>query len=721
MKNSISFLVKSCLVLFSQIVEKIEQSEYNKLHGKDVPVVSWIDELGRLRIWAANIGAHQTGQSSLDFRLRDSSHISDEIVDLLNDLSGRLDEIAVFLSDDTNSGTHLETDPMANFLDEPLLTEIQQLYEQVVTIVKCLYQMSMLLRNPARHNLLAESVPDDILMSDQWDRQHVSNKFSQADNIVIEHLGRAITRRRRYLKYRERHSAKLSRGLEHDLDTEAQTMSSTMATDYKADIVDPEDTASNSGFSQTSYAPSLFEGGNVTIPPLPKESLAGNPFVCPYCYFVVDVHNTRSWTRHIFKDLKPYSCTFPDCRTIDRLYTSRTEWFFHVSNNHDVSNLQCPLCKDSLISSKSFEHHVARHLEELALFVLPRMETDVGEEHDNEALSIDSQSEHNSATESSHHKGIEGEAVIDEESDIEIPASSTYPGPSPSQIVFDNSPLSSPFTTSDNETELDDYYEDQNRITKTSGESKVQASRRLAGVFSEDELQQSHNTVEQEQGDIEASQLLGAKGILKEPKDKFPEDSTPIREGVLPPRDKTDIPPNARWTKIDRKLVNLQALEEKGERYEESGDFVIVLRVLTKEEIEVLADRTRTIRSTRGRLSVDSDMETEDETIIYERKWDEHTTEREKSKEEENFRKRMKEMYLSQGYSEGSIDITIEKEKHRRHANSYSSDEEVPVPTTKNIDTEAIDSYMRDIKVHRKYLSPETLDAYNLPWEWDNV
>ena len=25
------------------------------------------------------------------------------------------------------------------------------------------------------------------------------------------------------------------------------------------------------------------------------------------------------------------------------------------------------------------------------------------------------------------------------------------------------------------------------------------------------------------------------------------------------------------------------------------------------------------------------------------------------------------------------------------------------------------------IKVHRKHLSPATLDAYNLPWEWDEV
>ncbi|KAL9607786.1 MAG: hypothetical protein Q9167_007331 [Letrouitia subvulpina] len=633
MKTSTSFLIRNCLVLFNQIIEKIEQSDYNNLHGKEVPAVSWIDELGRLRIWAANIGAHQTGQSSLDFRLRDASHISDEITDLLNDLSGRLDEIAVLLSDDTNSDTHLETDLTANFLDEPSLTEIQQLYEEVVTIVKCLYQMSMLIRNPARHNLLAESVPDDVLMSDRWDRQHVSNKFPQADDTVIEHLGRGITRRRRYLKYRERHSAKLSRGLEHDLDTEAQTMSSTMATGYKADIIDSEDTASNSGISQTSYAPSLYEGGNVTIPPLPKESLAGKPFICPYCYFVVDVQNTRSWTRHIFKDLKPYSCTFSDCRTIDRLYISRTEWFFHVSNTHDVSNLQCPLCKDSLMSLKFFERHVARHLEELALFVLPRTEPDAGEEHDDEAQSIDSESNYDSATESSHHESIKGEATVDEGSDFVIPPLRR----------FETSP---------------------HRLTRALSESELRAS-----------------------------EALKIRSILKKPEHESLEDPSFIQESVTLPQgiDMKGIPPNARWTKIDRKLVNPEALDEKGEHYEVREDYVVVLRVLTKEEIEILVDRTQMIRSTRGRLEVDNDKEAENELSA------------------EN----LKKLDSSQGHSEESIENTfekVEKKKHHHHANSYSSNEASPVTTTETF-----------VKVHRKHCGPETLDTYNLPWEWENV
>lgn len=96
----------------------------------------------------------------------------------------------------------------------------------------------------------------------------------------------------------------------------------------------------------------------------------------------------------------------------------------------------------------------------------------------------------------------------------------------------------------------------------------------------------------------EAEEERRPKGILKRPTQKFPEDPNNIREGVAPLKDATKkgIPPGARWTKIDRRLVNPEALEAAQERFEERLDCVIVLRVLTKEEIQKLADKTRGIR-----------------------------------------------------------------------------------------------------------------------------
>ncbi|KAL9004796.1 MAG: hypothetical protein Q9188_002387 [Gyalolechia gomerana] len=97
------------------------------------------------------------------------------------------------------------------------------------------------------------------------------------------------------------------------------------------------------------------------------------------------------------------------------------------------------------------------------------------------------------------------------------------------------------------------------------------------------------------------SQPAAPKSILRPPREKFPEDPAPVREGVAPLKDagKKGIPPNARWTKIDRKLVNPEALEAGNERYEERVDYVIVLRVLTKEEIEQYAAKTQELRAAR--------------------------------------------------------------------------------------------------------------------------
>jgi hypothetical protein len=93
------------------------------------------------------------------------------------------------------------------------------------------------------------------------------------------------------------------------------------------------------------------------------------------------------------------------------------------------------------------------------------------------------------------------------------------------------------------------------------------------------------------------------RGILRKPTAKFPEDPEPIREGVAPHKDSLkgkEIPVGARWTRIDRKLVNPEALERAKERFEERMDCVIVLRVLAKDEIQKLADKTKQIREERG-------------------------------------------------------------------------------------------------------------------------
>jgi hypothetical protein len=91
------------------------------------------------------------------------------------------------------------------------------------------------------------------------------------------------------------------------------------------------------------------------------------------------------------------------------------------------------------------------------------------------------------------------------------------------------------------------------------------------------------------------------KGILKQPTPNFPEEANTDMEGVAPHKSdnsKGDVPAWARWTKISRKMVNPEALSIGKERFEVKDDFVIVLRVLTKEEIQAYANATATLRGT---------------------------------------------------------------------------------------------------------------------------
>ncbi|KAJ5734419.1 hypothetical protein N7493_003205 [Penicillium malachiteum] len=76
------------------------------------------------------------------------------------------------------------------------------------------------------------------------------------------------------------------------------------------------------------------------------------------------------------------------------------------------------------------------------------------------------------------------------------------------------------------------------------------------------------------------------------------DDSKPVREEVTSAKkdQAQGIPSGARWTKINRRLVSPEVLEASRERFEERSDHIIVLRVLSKEEIEEYALRTRELR-----------------------------------------------------------------------------------------------------------------------------
>jgi len=106
------------------------------------------------------------------------------------------------------------------------------------------------------------------------------------------------------------------------------------------------------------------------------------------------------------------------------------------------------------------------------------------------------------------------------------------------------------------------------------------------------------------------------RGILKQPRVSFPEEESYIREGVAPHKEDKkakEVPPGARWTKISRKVVNPEALTVGKERFEVRDDFVIVLRVLSKEEIQAYAAATQVLRERRRNRDRDDDKQDDDD------------------------------------------------------------------------------------------------------------
>ena len=307
MAATISSLVRLCLKVYNDFTPKLQR--FASEHRKESNVILWEDELGRLRVWTANIGAHQTGQSSLDYRLRDASHIRLHIVKLLEDLHETLKKVQDLVNDDSldvashHSATSDDSD--VSIAEDPA-AELFELREDLVSIIDCLYRTSMLVRRPARHDFLTERDPDNMARYEFWDISHVKDKFPKADSKLQRNLGAAITRRRKYLAYRNRHHEKLGKQMETTNNPSIgalSDMSRTVATNFEPQDELQHEASSVAGFSETSYATSLIYGGGINIPAPPDESREGSPFeVCafrvivPFTHVSMDICQTHRYS-----------------------------------------------------------------------------------------------------------------------------------------------------------------------------------------------------------------------------------------------------------------------------------------------------------------------------------------------------------------------------------------------------------------------------------------
>ncbi|KAM0429226.1 hypothetical protein ACHAPT_006440 [Fusarium lateritium] len=115
------------------------------------------------------------------------------------------------------------------------------------------------------------------------------------------------------------------------------TLASTEATKFTPpeDLKEEVDVQSESG-TASSFGFSDNEGERLRVPPRPQDD-DGEPleqFLCPLCYHLIEAKTTRAWTKHVFRDLQAYVCTFDDCKETDRLFETRQDWLRHEVENH---------------------------------------------------------------------------------------------------------------------------------------------------------------------------------------------------------------------------------------------------------------------------------------------------------------------------------------------------------------------------------------------------
>jgi hypothetical protein len=315
-RSTIAAHVHSCLAAFQHIQHEIVIAK-SRIRCKLSPGVI-NDELGRLRLWSGNVGAHRSGGASLDYKLREASHIRGRVIELLQSLGLVLQDLTTLVTgertpweDLSDSDSESDSSDGGEYSEQSPTTEAEQLACNIAEINTCLMRLSMAIRNPAPHDQFIHSAHIKADHFEPFDIDHVRGKFPHAQEYLVLRLGKAIFRRRQYLNYREIHRKKLGHGLEPQSQSTEHNDSYTIPPTEQAPSEHVESTLASSlpeaikatssvseldendyyedTLSQTSYTSSTYDSAKLCPPPLPQHGRDGAPFECPLCYRLTSV------------------------------------------------------------------------------------------------------------------------------------------------------------------------------------------------------------------------------------------------------------------------------------------------------------------------------------------------------------------------------------------------------------------------------------------------
>jgi hypothetical protein len=134
-------------------------------------------------------------------------------------------------------------------------------------------------------------------------------------HLTVGRLGKSISKRRQYLKYREEHHERLAAGLEDFQEDVTLANPSTVATalplpDERLSSQQTDRSDSESILTDLSYTPTQFGDHDLKPPPRPSAAAHDEPFECSICFHIIIAHDERQWKRHVYEDLLPYLCVY---------------------------------------------------------------------------------------------------------------------------------------------------------------------------------------------------------------------------------------------------------------------------------------------------------------------------------------------------------------------------------------------------------------------------
>lgn len=273
------------------------------------------NDFTRFRMWVGNQAAHQSGPSSLDYRLREATHLQQQVTYLLEDICESLQTTISLVYDspsslERNQQNEIFQDDECSSLgpgeaDESDLSDLES-YEQpssglftastdIREAVDCLLHLSVAIANPAPHKRfrkLDTRPSEDNSFYELNGIAYVKDEFPGIANELACALTRFITRRCQFIESRHAHHKSLDSiialvlsGKDNDTSRTGPIHEDTLST------------AGTDGMSQTSYdMPSSDQqpAGSLRMPLRPR-AVEDGTLECPLCYKMITAKFSFAW------------------------------------------------------------------------------------------------------------------------------------------------------------------------------------------------------------------------------------------------------------------------------------------------------------------------------------------------------------------------------------------------------------------------------------------